>query len=261
MRYRIRSLLVVICFAFLSNAYAQSAKELSDQAHKYYKQGNYQQAITLLQKSINMVPAAESYYGLGLCYIQTGDLAKATSAFHTAARKDKYFVKALYALAQIYSSTKYGHFNLDAAIDVLVKALAIDPNHAAAQFKLGEIYFIKGTVGTNYKQMQAYQKQAETALRRAIKLDPQNADAHSYLGQLYGTWGKRSLAILQFQKAVKLNPKHNEAWFYLGKDYYRMGMLEQSIQALQKAQLSQYAHIRQAATNLLAKVRAARANQ
>jgi tetratricopeptide (TPR) repeat protein len=244
-------------------AFAQSAKELNDQAQYYYGQGKYQQAITLLLESIRMEPRADSYYGLGLCYVGTGELTKAIPAFWTAARADKYYIKGLYQIASIYMRSEYGHFDIDAAIDVLLMVLNIDPNHAEAQFKLGEMYFLKGSIGVNTTQekMQIYQKKAETALLRAIALDPQNADAHSYLGQLYGTWGKHTLAIDQFQNAVKLDPQHSEAWLYLGIDYFRLGMLDNSINALENAEKCQNDNIRQAVTDMLRKVRTAKAGK
>ena len=263
MIYRIAILIVAGLFVINTNSYAQSARELSDTARYYYEQGNYQEAVRLLEKSIQLEPLAESYYALGLCHVQIGALDKASAAFQRAATADKYFVKGLYQLAQIYSDTRLVHYDLDAALEVLKKAIAIDPTHVEAQFKLGEIYFIKGTIGINttHEQMRQFQKKAEKALLRALQLNPQLADAHNYLGQLYGTWGQHNSAILQFQKAVQLNPQHNEAWLYLGMDCYRLGLLAESVRALENAQRSQYEHIRQAATNMLTKVRAAQAGK
>src|SRR5262249_49926773 len=137
MRCRIAILIVTGFLAVHSNSFAQTAKDLSDTARGYFAQGNYNEAINLLQRSIQLQPLADSYYGLALCYVQTGALDKAAVAFERAATVDKYYVKGLYQLAQIYLDTESDHFNLDAAVEALEKAVSIDPTHADAQFKLG----------------------------------------------------------------------------------------------------------------------------
>ena len=48
-------------------------------------------------------------------------------------------------------------------------------------------------------------------LRRATKLDPDNYQAHLYLGQIYARMGKSILAERQFEKAVHCNPDGQEA--------------------------------------------------
>lgn len=145
----------------------------------------------------------------------------------------------------------------------LEKALVINPEDVNSQFQLGEFYFYRGTIGVDItpEQMHQYQKKSEQAFLRVLEINPQNADAHNYLGQLYGTWGQHNSAILQFQKAVKINPQHNEAWLYLGMDYYRLGLLEESIRALENAQRSHKEGFSKKATELLAEVRSVQAGK
>ena len=47
---------------------------------------------------------------------------------------------------------------------------------------------------------------AISAFERAAKLDNKLADAHAYLGMLYGLRGQWKDAILAFQKAIKSRP-------------------------------------------------------
>jgi tetratricopeptide (TPR) repeat protein len=250
-------------FAITGEGYGQSAQELSNTAYRYYQQGNFKEAIPFLEKSIKLEPTAKTYFALGLCYMQLGSLDKAHVAFQNAVALDPAYVSSYHLLAERYLDTGSDQYNIDKAMKLFEKALKIDPNLVRSQYSLSQIYFIKGTIGvdSSLEEMKRYQKLAEQALLRTVELDPKIADAHLLLGQLYGTWGQRNSAILEFQKVVKLNPQHFEAWLYLGMDYYGLGLFAESAKALEKAQQSQKEHIRKAATELLQKARAAQSGK
>ncbi len=57
---------------------------------------------------------------------------------------------------------------------------------------------------------------AEDAYRRALALDPRNADAHVNLGRLLQERGRVEEAVLQYEEALRLSPKHAPAAFNLG---------------------------------------------
>lgn len=65
-------------------------------------------------------------------------------------------------------------------------------------------------------------------LSNAIKLDPQNAALYFNRGVAYNNFGKKKLAINDYNKAIKLNPNfaqayNNRAIFYLNQGNKKQG--------------------------------------
>ena len=74
---------------------------------------------------------------------------------------------------------------------------------------------------------------ARKALRRAIRLDPENADYHytlgmSYMDQRDTAWliGSHQDGREFFQQAVELNPQHPDAYFQLGRCYEELKLAD-----------------------------------
>ena len=85
------------------------------------------------------------------------------------------------------------------AVAKLQEVLAIKPDHAFAQNKLGDALCRLGRYSA-----------AEQAFRRAIQIEPRRADAHFNLGNVLRWRGdfKRSEAVLR--RAVKLDPRNSD---------------------------------------------------
>ena len=54
-------------------------------------------------------------------------------------------------------------------------------------------------------------KKAERHFRRALTLDPQNADLHFALGRYYQSFDMKGRALSEYKTAIRINPKHAEA--------------------------------------------------
>jgi Tfp pilus assembly protein PilF len=54
-------------------------------------------------------------------------------------------------------------------------------------------------------------KEAEEALHAALKIEPFNAEFHSYLGLVYMKAGLKKKAFTSFQKALKIDPENEKA--------------------------------------------------
>lgn len=52
---------------------------------------------------------------------------------------------------------------------------------------------------------------AEEQLNKAIKADPQNADAYFYRGKVHWQSAKHTAAMSDFHKTLSINPMHNQA--------------------------------------------------
>ena len=64
---------------------------------------------------------------------------------------------------------------------------------------------------------------AETSLKRALRLNDENAEAHLALGVLYMGAGRGDLARPRFERAISLKPSLVEARFNLGTLYLKAG--------------------------------------
>lgn len=78
-------------------------------------------------------------------------------------------------------------------------------------------------------------ERAEQCLKNAIKQDPDNTDAHYYLGQLYIEKGWFSLAETEFLSVLRKNRKHANALINLGVVYTQMRRLDLAEKELRNA--------------------------
>ncbi len=78
-------------------------------------------------------------------------------------------------------------------------------------------------------------KQAEISYRKAIELNPDFADAHSNLGNLLKELGNLKQAELSQRKAIQLNPDCVDAHLNLGSIWQELGNLKQAELSTRKA--------------------------
>ena len=75
-----------------------------------------------------------------------------------------------------------------------------------------------------------------TSLRRATRLDPDNAEYRNHLGRYYAlVTGDPASAIEPYQAAVRLNPHSARYWFDLSSAYQVLGDISNQTQALEHA--------------------------
>ena len=61
------------------------------------------------------------------------------------------------------------------------------------------------------------QQQAYVSFQKAVKLNPNNKEAHYGLGHVYATQGKFKQAEQEFREAIRIDPDYSEAHTYLGQ--------------------------------------------
>ncbi|CAG9327098.1 unnamed protein product [Blepharisma stoltei] len=78
-------------------------------------------------------------------------------------------------------------------------------------------------------------KKALECLQEAIRIDPNDADAHNWIGVILGNENKCEEAVKYHNKAIRINP--NCSLYYNDKGYalYRLGRIEKAIDYLEKA--------------------------
>jgi tetratricopeptide (TPR) repeat protein len=92
------------------------------------------------------------------------------------------------------------------AIRLLGQATEVDPQFARAWYALSWAYAHSARWPESPQQEQALYRLQLEAARRAVDLDPMDAEAHEALGEAYGNNGDLARAASEYEKALDINP-------------------------------------------------------
>lgn len=168
----------------------------------FLQQGLYREAEHHLRQAILAVPTiAHAYYFLGAAVQKQGKLLEAVENFNKA--------RELKPDAEIiYSDLCFTYFQLgqmDAARNVIMQGLAVNPNFADFHFFLGNLY--------------GHEREFEQAIacyRKVLSIEPDSALAHLNLGKMLYEQGRLDDAIAHYQKTLAIAPDFADALFNLG---------------------------------------------
>jgi predicted CXXCH cytochrome family protein len=229
-------------------------------AEAYWKTGAVDKAIANYEKALLLRPSLlPSLRNLGNALMAKGDHTKAAEVLSRAPNDAA-------SLANLGEANRR-RGNPTEAIAVLRKAASLDPVLPEARFWLGRALEESGAPGAdgayeeairikpNYAEAHYYlgtllgrsgdSKRGEKHLLAAVRHDPSLADAYNNLGNLAAQAGQAEKAIAFFSKTVALKPEHYAAHLNLGVALAELGRPE----AL--------GHFRQAAKSGDSRVRAA----
>ena len=124
----------------------------------------------------------------------------------------------------------------ETAIEMFDRAVATDPNFAAAWAELAQACVWRFFLFTpDEKQLE---EKAFVAVEKALSLDQDLAEAHLARGRLLWTPANRfphDKAIQEYCRALTLNPNLDEAQNQLALVYGHVGLLDEALQQLEKA--------------------------
>jgi serine/threonine protein kinase len=146
------------------------------------------------------------------------------------------YVQNARILAGRSSSHLEGRQNNPRVIELLEKAVALDPNLAEAHADLSLAYAIRLFVYA--PEEKDLQEKAYLAMERAMSLNPRLATAYLARGRLKWTPSHHfphADAIDDFAHALALDPKLDEAHHYRGLVYIHIGLLEEGMQDFTQA--------------------------
>ena len=149
----------------------------------------------------------------------------------------------------------------ETAVELLGKAIEVDPQFAVAQYTLGTVHQSLGNLWKAHGQFRvatqldaAYPEpykaigdlfftaprrqldQAIEAYSKALAIRPFYADAHIGLGDARAAKGEVDGAVSAYQKALTYNPLNAKVHMSLGKLYYsEKGLFYESVEAYKKA--------------------------
>jgi len=122
--------------------------------------------------------------------------------------------------------------SFDYARQMFARAIVIDPNYARAYAGVADccshLYMYWGASTEDLKE-------AESASRRAVQLDPELAEAHVSRGLALLMTKKYEEAHKEFETAIELNPKLFDAYYFFARACFQQGKSEEAAQLFEKA--------------------------
>ncbi len=180
------------------------------------------QAITELERVIQGEPNTRmAYLELGRCYRRSKDFQKALPMFRKAAESMPGVGAAQFELARTLVETG----KWDEAAPLFERALADNPDEAEWHFDLAVVY-----------ERTRRLPEATEQFRATLKLNPSHFRANLLLGRLLGMKGAAREALPFLQKAATLDPNSADAHTYLANVY---AMLQQPARARQEREAAE----------------------
>jgi tetratricopeptide (TPR) repeat protein len=191
-----------------------------------YKAGKYDDAAQAFSRAAELEPTwFRAAYRLGMAYEAQGNYKEAAAAYAKAAKLNPDeviddgmdFFKVQYNLANTLALSNQH----EAAVGVYQKLIETLPAPIATPYyNLG-----LSLVALNRTP------EATDALKKAVEIKPDYAEAHYNLGLIYARAEQYPQAIDEFRQAIKTKPDYAEARYNLGVAYYltddRAGLAEQ----------------------------------
>jgi serine/threonine protein kinase/TolB-like protein/Tfp pilus assembly protein PilF len=119
-----------------------------------------------------------------------------------------------------------------AAIQLLEKSAAMEPNYAPTWAHLGRAYTTNASL--RFGGREDYGK-AQAAYEKAIVLNPALVEPRIYMANLLTDTGRVEQAVPLLRSALQTSPNNAEAHWELGYAYRFAGMLDQSVAECEKA--------------------------
>lgn len=121
---------------------------------------------------------------------------------------------------------------LEFARQMFARAIVLDPAYANAYAGVADsssfLYMYCDASENNLKE-------ASSASRRAVQLDPESAEAHASRGLAESLSKNYQEAEKEFERAIALNPKLFEAYYFYARSRFAQGKMEKAAELFGKA--------------------------
>jgi tetratricopeptide (TPR) repeat protein len=191
----------------------------------YYKQGRYQEAKERHQIALSLNPdSADSYNNLGNVYLALGLYREAEENYKKAIQIEPTYERAYSNLGMVYIQEK----RYKEAGVRLRKAIRLNSRFANPYYGVGLLSILKRE---SFKYPDRALQGAMNQFKKAIKYNPEFAEAHSNLGSLYTIKGRYEEAERELVTAIQLKPDLLEAHKNLAELYEILGRKDKVIEA------------------------------
>jgi tetratricopeptide (TPR) repeat protein len=152
--------------------------------------GKYQEAVLILRSAIEKLPdSSTAHFQLGLALAKTGQWEAALPEIQAAAERNPTSAQMHYYLAAVNNRLK----RLPEAAAEYEMALKLDPDHFQANLRYGRMLFLEGHAGA-----------ALSKLAHAVRVNPDSAEAHTFLADAYQQLGQTENANRERAAAERL---------------------------------------------------------
>ncbi|MBV9125493.1 MAG: tetratricopeptide repeat protein [Planctomycetes bacterium] len=159
--------------------------------------GRVPEGVTWLRELVRDYPDSSwAWLRLGKALVQTGDLAGAEQALHTALEQDPNQVGAHFYLGVVF----FQRGDYQGAAKAFRRATALKPDFALAYYNLGLCCLRQGDLDG-----------ARDAFRAAIENKPHYTEAHAELAAVLARQGRKAEALEQARAALQLDPANSKA--------------------------------------------------
>lgn len=182
-----------------------------------------------------------------------GRLPQSASLYRQIIQADSNQPVALHLLGLIEHQTGNG----EAAVDLIRKAVTLQPKYAEAHHNLGIVLlrlnrldeaavsfqdasiaqpdYVEAYINmANILKDQGNMEAALEQYHKAIKIKPDHARAHYSLGLAFQDAGELETALVNYRKAISLNPGYFEALNNIGNAYRSLGRLNEAADSYRK---------------------------
>src|ERR1700722_4636036 len=142
----------------------------------------------------------QKYFASGNRYFEKGKFPEAAIEFSNALQVDPQYAAAHFKLAESYLKMQ----RFPDAYRELARTVELDPRNTKAQLDIGLILISARSYG-----------QVEPIAKRMLDSDPTNADAHFLLSELNRVEGKIDAGFQEIQEAIALNSKDPQFYVQL----------------------------------------------
>lgn len=188
----------------------KEAQEYFFDAIKFYDDGNYNEAISSLEKQLSIVDDPDAYNYLAKIYQEQGNTELAIENFKKAVEFKPDFFEANYELGKIYFSLN----DYKNASKYLTKAASVQLDNIELLSLTAETYRMTGRADD-----------AIIIFEKILEIEPDSAFANAKAGEIYFQRLQYKKAIPYFEDAIRISFDENVA-LELAKCYFELNSLE-----------------------------------
>jgi tetratricopeptide (TPR) repeat protein len=174
-------------------------------------------AMKVFQRGVALYPdSLRMYIGLGIAFYSRNSYDAAIEALCHASDLNPSDARPYLFLGKMYNVSRG---QAEEVAKRMKRFMETNPNNALAYY-YGALTVWKGSPSGEQGVDAA---RVEALFRKSLALDPRMADAHLQLGIFYYDQHREPEAIAEFQVAIRLNPDDPDAHYHLAQAYLRTG--------------------------------------
>jgi tetratricopeptide (TPR) repeat protein len=199
-----------------------SEGNLFDWASELLLHRTYEPAIEVFEKATERYPdSPRLFIGLGMALYSRGNYDDAVKALLKAADLNPADPRCYLFLSKAYDSSPKQAEDVTRSFR---RFADLQPGNALALY----YYAMSLWKGKRAQDPGSDLGEVEELLQKSVALDPDLAEAHVQLGNLYADQHQYAKSIPQYTKALEVNPNLPDAHYRLGQDYVHVGQKDRA---------------------------------